>query len=87
MGVVRDAVIGRVHIPIENEDLAARENATEVVEGAALAEPDFQHRPRPIADLGSGEFEAGALRREPRDHPVEARVSFFAHRSVTRYMK
>jgi hypothetical protein len=60
-----------LYLPIEDEDLSRRKKLPQVIVGAAVAEAQFEYRPRQIRNLGCGELEASALRLKPAYEAVE----------------
>lgn len=65
--------VGRMsaHLPLEDEDLPRRQALAQMIEGATVAQPELEHRPRQIRDLSRREVEAGALRLKPANETVE----------------
>ena len=58
--------------PVEGDDPAAGQPFTDVVVGAASAEPDFEDQAVHAGDFGAGEIEQRALRRHAANEAVEA---------------
>ena len=71
VGRVGDVSGGGMQGAIEDEDLALRQQAPQVIVGAALAEAELEHRAGEAGHQRRRVPEAGPLGRQPVDHAVE----------------
>jgi Peptidase family M23 len=71
MARIRPVVGMGSYLPIEDEDLAARQQFAQMIVGPAIAKAKLEHRPRQIRHRGHCEPEASALRLEPAYEAVE----------------
>ena len=60
------------NLALEDEDGAVAETLAQMVISAAVAEADFQRRPRHVRHQSGHMVEAGALRMKPANDAVEA---------------
>jgi hypothetical protein len=68
---VGHAIRVRGNVPVEDEDLAPRQDGPEVIERAPVAEAELEHGSGHVFDQTRGELEAVALRLEAADDGVE----------------
>src|SRR5690606_30491001 len=58
-------------LSLQDEDLAGRQQRTQMAVGAAVAEPEFEHRPRQLCNALGCVVQASALRVKPAAAAVE----------------
>ena len=67
----RNAVGMGGDLTLADKDVPLREKLAQMIVGAAIAEPEFEHRPVDAAHQARRHIEAGALRLQPSDEAVE----------------